>query len=97
MKAKENKKVHEESSKKTRQVNTRAIIIVTANQLEDALKLYDIGADYVIMPHFLGGEHVSVMVEDFTDNVNKIIETKVKHIEELRHRQDLGHEHPKHN
>lgn len=83
--------------KKTRQVNKRAIIIVTANQLEDALNLYDVGADYVIMPHFLGGEHVSVMVEDFTGNVNKIIETKIKHIEELRHRQDLGHEHPKHN
>ncbi len=82
--------------KKTRQVNKRAILIVTANQLEDALKLYDAGADYVIMPHFLGGEHVSVMVEDFTDNVKKIIETKVKHIEELKHRQSLGHEHPKH-
>ena len=81
--------------KKTRQVNTRAILIVTANHLEDALKFYDAGADYVIMPHFLGGEHVSVMIEDFTDNVNKIIETKVKHIEELKHRQGLGHEHPK--
>jgi Kef-type K+ transport system membrane component KefB len=82
--------------KKTRQVNKRAILIVTASQLEDALKLYDAGADYVIMPHFLGGEHVSVMIEDFTANVNKIIETKVKHIEELKHRRDLGHEHPKH-
>ncbi|MBW2980978.1 cation:proton antiporter [Candidatus Woesearchaeota archaeon] len=82
--------------KKTRLVNKRAIIIVTASQLEDALKLYDTGADYVIMPHFLGGEHVSVMIEDFTGNVNKMIETKVKHIEELRHRQNLGHEHPKH-
>jgi len=81
---------------KTRQVNKRAILIVTASQLEDALKLYDAGADYVIMPHFLGGEHVSVMIEDFTGNVNKMIETKVKHIEELKHRQNLGHEHPKH-
>ena len=70
--------------------------MVTTNSLNNALSLYDAGADYVIMPHFLGGEHFSVLLESFSSDINKIIETKIKHIKELRHRQSIGHEHPVH-
>jgi len=76
--------------------NKKLSIFVTASQIEEALKLYDAGADYVILPHFLGGEHVSLLVEDFTKNVSAIIKTKLKHIDELKHRQSIGHEHPRH-
>ena len=82
--------------KKTKEKNKKAIVFVTASQVEGALKLYDIGADYVILPHFLGGEHVSLLIEDFTADIKKIIETKVNHIKELKKRKDLGHEHPPH-
>jgi len=82
--------------RKTKEVNSNAIIFVTANQIEEALDLYDAGADYVIMPHFLGGEHVSVLIEEYTFDVAKILKTKLKHIKELHHRRILGHEHPKH-
>ncbi|OIO63190.1 hypothetical protein COY26_02085 [Candidatus Woesearchaeota archaeon CG_4_10_14_0_2_um_filter_33_10] len=80
--------------KKTKDVNKKALIFVTANQVEEALKLYDAGADYVILPHLLGGEHVSILLEDFTGNINKILETKLKHIDELHQRRKLGSEHP---
>jgi len=80
--------------KKTKEVNKKALIFVTANQVEDALTLYDAGADYVILPHLLGGEHVSILLEDFTGDINKILETKLKHIDELHKRRELGHEHP---
>ena len=76
--------------------NKKLIIFVTAAEIEEALKLYDAGADYVILPHFLGGEHVSLLVEDFTKNVSNIIKMKLQHIEELKHRQHIGHEHPRH-
>lgn len=82
--------------KKTREKNKNAVIMVTANQVEEALTLYDAGADYVILPHFLGGEHVSLLIEEFTTgDVNKIIETKLNHIKELQERRKIGHEHPK--
>ncbi|MBW2975650.1 cation:proton antiporter [Candidatus Woesearchaeota archaeon] len=82
---------------KLHEVNKDAVIYVTASEVEKALRLYDAGADYVILPHFLGGEHVSVLIEEFSANVNKVIENKLRHIKELRHRQVIGHEHPKHN
>jgi len=80
--------------KKTREVNKKGLIFVTANLVDEALTLYDAGADYVILPHLLGGEHVSVLLEDFTGNINKILETKLKHIDELHQRRKLGSEHP---
>ncbi len=82
--------------KKTKEVNKRAIIFVTASQVDEALGLYDAGADYVILPHFLGGEHASVLIEEFGLDINKIFETKLRHIKELKHRKTLGHEHPSH-
>ena len=72
------------------------IIFVTASQVDDALELYDAGADYVILPHFLGGEHASVLIEEFGLDINKIFETKLSHIRELKHRKSIGHEHPMH-
>lgn len=82
--------------KKTKEVNNKAIIFVTANQIDEALDLYDAGADYVILPHFLGGEHVSVLIEEYSIDVAKLLKTRLKHIKELHHRRFLGHEHPKH-
>jgi Kef-type K+ transport system membrane component KefB/Trk K+ transport system NAD-binding subunit len=69
--------------------HSRANIIVTSYQAEDALELYSAGADYVIIPHFLGGEHVSYMLEDITTNLDKLINAKLEHIRELRTREEL--------
>lgn len=85
--------------KKARGINKKIIIFLTADHVDDALKLYDAGADYVILPHFLGGDHVSLMLEDATNNASSIIEKKIKsiknkHIRELHHRKSLGHKHP---
>jgi Kef-type K+ transport system membrane component KefB/Trk K+ transport system NAD-binding subunit len=82
--------------KQVKKVNQRAAIFVTANKVDEALKLYDHGADYVILPHFLGGDHVAVILEEVTADINKLIATKLSHIEELKARKDLGHEHPMH-
>ena len=69
-----------------RKENKKIIIFVIANQVKEALELYDAGADYVVLPHFLGGEHLSLLIEDFTEDMNKIIEYKIKHIKELEER-----------
>lgn len=82
--------------KKVRDVNNKAAIFATATNVDDALDLYDAGADYVILPHFLGGEHVSLLIEKFSTNISSIMQIKIRHIEELKERKMLGHEHPEH-
>ncbi|MFH1133758.1 MAG: cation:proton antiporter [Nanoarchaeota archaeon] len=79
--------------RKIKQKNPKTSIFVTAYQLEDALELYDSGADYVILPHFIGGDHVAVILEEVTTDLRKLLSHKIKHIEELKLRHHLGHEH----
>jgi len=82
--------------RKVRDTNRKAKIIVTASNIEEALSLYEHGADYVILPHFLGGEHVSNLIGKMRKKKIKIREEKDKHIKHLKERKDIGHEHPKH-
>ncbi|MCB9359194.1 cation:proton antiporter [Candidatus Woesearchaeota archaeon] len=75
---------------------SKGIIFTTALNVDDALKLYSHGSDYVILPHFLGGHHVSVMLEEETMDLNNMLKNKLEHIKELEHRKSLGHHHPTH-
>lgn len=68
--------------------NKHASIIVTSSTAEEALELYDVGADYVIVPHYLGGEHISIMLEDITDDIDQLIQRKIEHIKELHYRRE---------
>ncbi|MBN2423332.1 cation:proton antiporter [Candidatus Woesearchaeota archaeon] len=79
--------------KKVREKNSDINILVTASFVEDALSLYDAGADYVILPHYLGGEHVSVLLESVSNNLDKLIDTKLGHIKELKIRKDIHKKH----
>lgn len=80
--------------KHVREKNKKAVLILTANKVDEALKLYDAGADYVILPHFLGGERVSFLLQDVSVDINNLLNAKIKHIKELHERKGLGHEHP---
>lgn len=79
-----------------RQRNPRCSIFAAASDVDDALELYEEGADYVILPHFLGGEHTSLLLEEAENNVDTVLNAKVNHIKELLHRKNIGHSHPKH-
>jgi Kef-type K+ transport system membrane component KefB len=81
--------------KAVRDVNKRAKIIVTAAEIDDALQFYNAGADYVIMPHFLGGEHASKLISEVGKRKKKLGKEKKDHIIHLQERKDIGHEHPK--
>ncbi len=75
--------------KRVRAEHARTAIIVTSYQPDEALELYDAGADYVVIPHFLGGERVSVMLEDVTTNLDTLLTAKIEHIKELRMREEI--------
>ncbi|MBD3164923.1 sodium:proton exchanger [Candidatus Woesearchaeota archaeon] len=81
---------------KIRERNKKAIIIVISHQIDESLKLYDEGASYVIMPHFLGGSHASAMIEENKLDINKFLQHKIAHIEYLKERDKLKNIHPAH-
>ncbi|MFH1291109.1 MAG: cation:proton antiporter [archaeon] len=80
---------------KIRQMNKSAIIMVMSHNIEEARDLYSRGATYVIMPHFLGGSHASMMIDEYKLDINKFLKEKEKHIKYLKTRKKLGYEHPK--
>jgi len=77
-----------------RVINPDVIIIVRAHQIKDALELYKKGANYVLTPHFLGGEYVSKMIGNLKTSEKGYKQEKEKHIKALTERIEKGHEHP---
>jgi len=76
---------------KLKEVNKSAIVILTAYGVEESLELYEMGADYVILPHLLGGNHMSLMIEQFDNDIKHLLNHKRKHLRELKERIKLKH------
>lgn len=67
-------------------VDKDATFIATSNQIHNAVELYKNGADYVIMPHYLGGDYIANML--VRDNFSKknIKEEGKHHIKQIQER-----------
>ena len=74
-------------------VNPDANIIVVSHNLENTLELYELGATYVITPHFLGGDHVAKLIEKYKTNKKKFEKEGKKAKKELVQRKKEGHAH----
>jgi Kef-type K+ transport system membrane component KefB len=81
--------------RKVKAVNPKAKVIVTASDIDESTKLYSAGADYVILPHFLGGEHVAKLITKVRTGEIKLHEEKKHHLLHLKERKERGQEHPK--
>ncbi|MFH1325666.1 MAG: cation:proton antiporter family protein [archaeon] len=79
---------------KIRMVNKNAVIILRAHRIEDALMFYKKGADYVLTPHFLGGEYVAKMIEHLNVNAKDYKAEKEKHLKTLKEMAEGRKEHP---
>ena len=66
-----------------RAVNPDAIIINRAHTIKDALELYKRGADYVLTPHFLGGQYVSKMIKERKTSSKGYKKEREKHLKIL--------------
>jgi Kef-type K+ transport system membrane component KefB/voltage-gated potassium channel Kch len=77
-----------------RKKNKNAVIILRAHRIEDALHLYDSGANYVLTPHFLGGEYVAKMIRHSKTGDEDYSVEKMKHVKMLKDILDAGKEHP---
>jgi Kef-type K+ transport system membrane component KefB len=77
-----------------RKVNKNAVVIIRSNNIEDALEFYKKGADYVLTPHFLGGEYVSKMIEKFGNDSKDYKKEKERHLDLLKEMTKKGKNHP---
>jgi Kef-type K+ transport system membrane component KefB len=75
-------------TKKIRGINKDAIIIIISHHSREALKLYESGATYVIMPYFLGGHHASTMIQKHGLNISEFLKERAKHLNHLKPRSD---------
>jgi Kef-type K+ transport system membrane component KefB len=49
--------------KKIKEINNKIKVVVRSQDKEDALLLYETGADYVFLPHFLSGEYLGKIID----------------------------------
>ncbi len=71
----------------------KVIFIPTSHSIKDTKRLYKAKANYVIMPHFLGGEHIANIITG--RNLNKILKKESKRQnQELKERTLEGQKHP---
>lgn len=76
--------------KTIKQHNPKLIIILVSNHIQEAIKLYEQGADYVILPHYIGVDHTSLMLEEYGFDIQKFMENKKTLVHDLKNRhQDL--------
>lgn len=79
-----------------RRCNKKATIMMVSHSIKDALKLYKLGVDYVILPHFLGGRYAADMLTKLGGRFSrrKFTSVKSKHLDYLQKKLNLGHEYP---
>ncbi len=75
---------------KIKEVKPSVIVIVVANNIDDALLLYETGATYVFLPHMLGGAHTSSLIKKHMFNFAEFAKIKEKHIKHLTNRLEVG-------
>ncbi len=61
-------------------------LIFVAHTIDEALALYHQGATYVILPHVLGGNYASQLVESFGLKKAAFIQERTRHIAHLKRR-----------
>lgn len=77
-----------------RALNKHSSILLLSYNIDDALRLYEKGASYVILPHFISGEFAASLAEQAGLNSTLLHEKKTEHIKYLKERKTLGHSHP---
>lgn len=75
--------------------NSELVTFITSNNIDEAFVLYKKGADYVILPHLLGGEKVGTLIKESIDDIRKTHLNRLEHICELKKRIEMEHEHPR--
>jgi Kef-type K+ transport system membrane component KefB/Trk K+ transport system NAD-binding subunit len=69
--------------------NRRAVIICHADNAEHAGKLYELGASYVMMPHYIGSEKISAFIKRTGLKKSEFKKFREKHLQYLEEHHKL--------
>lgn len=69
-----------------KKINSKVLILVRAETIDEAFELYKKGANYVLTPHFLGGQFVAKMIASSKLDKKNYNSEKIKHIKMLEER-----------
>ncbi|MBP7967442.1 cation:proton antiporter [Candidatus Woesebacteria bacterium] len=72
--------------KKIREKNNHAIVIMIAQNREESLDLYEAGATYVILPHYLGAQYAARMIGKHGLERSEYEDLREKHLSYLEKR-----------
>jgi len=70
--------------KKMKTVNKNVKVILTAQTNDDALELYNNGADYVMLPRFTAGEMVANIIKKDSLTLENVRKSQIARIKEAR-------------
>ncbi len=73
-------------TKTIRRVNKKAVIIALSQTTTDAEELYEAGASYVVMPHYIGAQHTINMILKHETDLKQFEEEKEKHLSYIQER-----------
>lgn len=75
-------------TKKVREKNKEAIVIIISHSFDEAVKLYQTGATYVVMPYSLGGHKASALIEKHGLNIREFLKERANHLNHLKNEND---------
>jgi Kef-type K+ transport system membrane component KefB len=75
---------------KIKDINNDAVIIVLSHNVDQAKELYESGASYVIMPHYLGAQYATQLISKLETNIKNYHEEKEKHLKYLHRHYSSG-------
>jgi len=58
-------------------------LVVTTYWADDGIRLYEAGADYVVIPEFTAGKHVARVLDDHWTNLESLSKLRSRHMAEL--------------
>ena len=65
-------------------VNTHAVIITHADTIDEAAELYELGASYVMMPHYIGSEKIGAFIKKSGFKKSEFRKFRDKHLAYLQ-------------
>ncbi|HSA83991.1 MAG TPA: hypothetical protein VLF20_03825, partial [Patescibacteria group bacterium] len=73
--------------KKIRQESPHAIVILLCHDITEAKELYQQGASYVMLPHYLSAKHTVHMIDRLGFDHKEFHEEKEKHLAYIQERE----------
>jgi hypothetical protein len=67
-------------------INSSAVVICHADNVNEAAELYELGASYVMMPHYIGSEKIGSFIKNSGLKKSEFKKFREKHLGYLQDR-----------